>query len=418
MIPKNWIVKELGDVAFSTKGKKPKFLVNEYNEEFSVPYVNIKAFEGRGINEYTNGEKCVLCKSTDILIVWDGARFGLVGKGVAGAIGSTLAHIQSKIIVDTLLFYFLQYHYRYIQSRPKGVGIPHVDPNILWKIKILIPPQNEQHRIVEKIEELFTKLDAAVTELKNVKKQLKRYRQSVLKSAFEGKLTEDDDWKWIKLNTVLDVKDGTHDTPKYEENGIPFITQKNIKNGKFLFENFKRINKNDHDKFYKRSNVAQNDIIISMIGANRGMSCIVDIDDVFSIKNVGLVKADFQKFLPKFLDYYFKSNHGQSSILSKSKGGAQQFIGLTELRNWEVPHALIDIQQKIVEEIESRFSVADKIEEEIDKNLKRTEQLRQSILKKAFEGKLVPQDPNDPPASELLEQIKKERNKNNARKNK
>jgi type I restriction enzyme, S subunit len=197
-------------------------------------------------------------------------------------------------------------------------------------------------------------------------------------------------WQWVKNETYsLEVKDGTHDTPKYVEKGIPFVTQKNIKANRFVLDNIKYISKNDHESFYKRSNVEKDDILISMIGHNRGMNCIVNTDLLFSIKNVGLVKLINEIQSNKYLLYYYQSQLGQNIILKKSKGGAQQFIGLTELRNWPVPVCSFEEQKEIVRCVESYISIVEKADKQIDYNLQRADRLRQSILKKAFSGLLV-----------------------------
>ncbi|QNS40904.1 restriction endonuclease subunit S [Chryseobacterium manosquense] len=279
------------------------------------------------------------------------------------------------------------------------------------QLKIPIPPFSEQQAIVQKIEELFSELDKSIENLKTAQQQIKTYRQSVLKSAFEGKLTakkEDENlmmvaepnleygekklpegWKWETLQNLIEVKDGTHNTPKYVEKGIPFITQKNIKTTGLNFEDVKYISQLDHDKFYKRSNVAKNDLIFSMIGANRGMVCIVDTSEIFSIKNVGLLKYSPTVLNPKYLLYFLKSHYALNYVKSLSKGGAQEFVGLKELRGFPIIYCHLLIQEEIVAEIESRFSVADKLEESINQSLLQAETLRQSILKKAFEGKLI-----------------------------
>ena len=325
------------------------------------------------------------------------------------------------------IFYFFRFVEKDLDKLGTGTTFKAISSKTLYELNIPLPPLSEQKKIVTKIEELFSELDNGIEQLKKAKEQIKIYKQSVLSHAFSGRPVHvnqkstaggesrqrrkvknqnemlkavepeveyennglPEGWKWTKLGNVLEVKDGTHDTPKYIGKGIPFITQKNIKNGEFIFDNYNLISENDHNKFYKRSNVAYNDIIISMIGANRGMSTIVKTKEIFSIKNVGLIKANEKKILSKFLDYFFKSEQGQKSILSRSKGGAQQFIGLTELRNWVVPFLSISEQYQIVEEIESRFSVEDKLEQTIDESLKKSETLRQSILKQAFEGKLL-----------------------------
>jgi len=219
-----------------------------------------------------------------------------------------------------------------------------------------------------------------------------------------------DGWCWVKNESfVFEVKDGTHDTPKYHSSGIPFITQKNIREIGFDFNDKKFISIGDHNKFYKRSNVEKGDILISMIGHNRGMSCIVDIDDIFSIKNVGLIKlfSNFQS--NKYLLYYYQSKLGRDIILKKSKGGAQPFIGLTELRNWPVPMCPIAEQIEITRRVEALFAIADPFDEKLSVAKKRMDKLTASILSKAFRGELVPQDPNDEPANWLLKSIRTER---------
>ncbi|MDQ6961722.1 MAG: restriction endonuclease subunit S, partial [Mariprofundaceae bacterium] len=139
-------------------------------------------------------------------------------------------------------------------------------------------------------------------------------------------------WSWFKNESFLfEVKDGTHDTPKYQEDGTPFITQKNIKNNSVSFSDVKYISDTDHKKFFQRSNVQKGDIIIAMIGHGRGSSCIVDTDRIFSIKNVGLFKFFNSIHNNQYCLHYYQSTLGLNLALKKSKGGAQPFIGLTEL---------------------------------------------------------------------------------------
>lgn len=225
-------------------------------------------------------------------------------------------------------------------------------------------------------------------------------------------------WKWVKNEKYLfEVKDGTHDTPKYKNQGIPFITQKNIKNNTVLFDDVKYISEEDHAKFYKRSNVSFGDIIIAMIGHGRGNCCIVDTQRIFSIKNVGLFKFFKSIHNNKYCLHYYQSTLGLNLALRKSKGGAQPFIGLTELRNWPIPICSKQEQHQIVLEIESRLSVCDTVEKDIADSLEKAQALRQSILKKAFEGKLLNEeeiakckaDTTYEPASVLLEKIKAEK---------
>ena len=134
--------------------------------------------------------------------------------------------------------------------------------------------------------------------------------------------------------------------------GIPFITQKNITKEGLSFEDVNNISEEDHLKIIKRSNVAYGDILISMIVANRGMSCIVDDKRVFSIKNVGLIKS-LGKINQNFLLTYLKSPSAQNYISLMSSGGAQQFIGLTSLRKFPIPLPSDEEQSEVVEMIEA-----------------------------------------------------------------
>src|SRR4030065_54996 len=200
---KGWVIERLGDIVVSEKGKKPKSVSKESNKEFQIPYVNIKAFEKNEIDEYTDGIGCVLCNEGDFLMVWDGSRSGYVGKAVAGALGSTLVKIDFPGISNDYTYYFLQSKFLQINTRAKGVGIPHVDPTLLWNYQIPLPPLSEQHAIVSKIEQLFSELDKGIEVLKAAQQQLKVYRQSVLKWAFEGKLTE----KWRQNQDLPDAQE-------------------------------------------------------------------------------------------------------------------------------------------------------------------------------------------------------------------
>ena len=199
-----------------------------------------------------------------------------------------------------------------------------------------------------------------------------------------------DGWTWASSSQLLrEVKDGTHDTPAYRPTGIPFITQKHVKPIGLVFKDYKFISKEDHAHFYQRSNPERGDILVSMIGVNRGESCIINNDEVFSIKNVGLFKPDHSLSNAKFIQYYLSSRLGQQLILKQSKGGAQPFIGLTELRAWPIPLPPLAEQTRIVAEVERRFSVVEELEATVSGNLLRAIRLRQSILQKAFTGGLA-----------------------------
>jgi len=154
--------------------------------------------------EYTNGTKCNLCDDEDLLMVWDGARCGLIGKAKKGAVGSTLMKILPKEnIHKEYLYHFISSKFTTLNTKPKGVGIPHIEPTLLWNFELVVPPLPEQKAIVAKIEELLSDLENGKWQLQTAQQQLKIYKQSLLKAAFEGKLTEA--WRkivWIRIKRI------------------------------------------------------------------------------------------------------------------------------------------------------------------------------------------------------------------------
>lgn len=191
-LPEGWKIERLGDIAISEKGKKPKNQFREKTDKYCYPYVDIEAFEKGIIKNYTDGVKCVLCNEDDFLMVWDGSRSGLVGKGIKGALGSTLVRISLPEVNNLYAYYFLLSKYKEINTRAKGSGTPHVDPDLLWNYAFPIPPNLEtQQAIVNKIESLFDEIDEGIGRLKTAAQQIQQYRQSLLKNAFNGELTKE-----------------------------------------------------------------------------------------------------------------------------------------------------------------------------------------------------------------------------------
>lgn len=200
-LPKGWKIERLGDIAITEKGKKPKSQSSEKTDTHCYPYVDIEAFEKGVIKSYTDGVKCVLCDEDDFLMVWDGSRSGLVGKGIKGALGSTLVRISLPDINNLYAYYFLLSKYKEINTRAKGSGTPHVDPDLLWNYAFPIPPNLEtQQAIVNKIESLFAEIDEGIGRLKTAAQQIQQYRQSLLKNAFNGELTKE--WRSKHADTL------------------------------------------------------------------------------------------------------------------------------------------------------------------------------------------------------------------------
>ena len=399
----DWEVVKLGEFATHEKGKKPKNQKTKKDQVFEYPYVNIAAFEKGFIETYTDGEKCRFCFEDDFLMVWDGSRSGLVGKGINGALGSTIVRINFPGIKNDYAYHFLSSKYQDINTRAKGSGTPHVDPYLLWNYDFSIAPLPEQRAIVAKIEALFSDLDQGIADLKKAQDQLKVYRQAVLKKAFEGELTKewrernDSNWQQHLLGNIVKVSSGKGLTAKnMSGSGFPVYGGNGINgyHSEYLFEDEK--------------------LIIGRVGVRCGVTHITQRKSW--VTDNALV-VQFTE--PKEYSLPFMKLKLQFENLNKlSSSTAQSVISGVKIYAYEISIPGINEQHQIVQEIESRLSVCDKVEKDIALAIERSRNLRQSILKKAFEGTLLSQEeratckaaPDYEPASVLLARIERSRN--------
>ena len=394
---KDWKIVKLGEFATHEKGKKPKNQKTEQDEVFKFPYINIEAFEKGVIETYTDGEKCRFCFEDDFLMVWDGSRSGLVGKGMNGALGSTLVRINLPGIENNYAYHFLSSKYQEINTRAKGSGTPHVDPYLLWNYDFSICSLPEQRAIVAKIEELFSDLDKGVADLKKAQNQLKVYRQAVLKKAFDLKS------KSYKIEEVCKEIFAGGDKPKdffskikTEECKIPIIANAVANNGLYGYTKHARVN--------------ESAITIAARGSGTGH---VELRKKPFLPIVRLITIipDLEKVEIQYLMYFLRNLN-----IDKS-GSAIPQLTIPMVKGFKIHLPSKEKQHQIVQEIESRLSVCDKVEESITESLEKSLGLRQSILKKAFEGRLLSNEEINKsktasdyePAEILLKKIKLEK---------
>jgi type I restriction enzyme S subunit len=394
----------LGDVISLQKGKKPKIQSKEPLDGY-LPNIDIKAFEQGKYEYYTDGVGCLPCEDGDILIVCDGSRSGLVGIAKKGVVGSTLAKITISSCVDKkFLLYFIQSHYTELNTHMKGTGTPHVNPALLSSFQFPVVSESQQRRIVEKIDALFSELDKGVEMFQTIRQQLRTYRQAVLKWAFEGI-----DWNFVPLSKITEyVTSGSRGWAKYyTDEGAKFVRIGNLtREGIKLLSNDIQCVTLPKGAEGLRSLLKTNDMLIS-ITADLGSIGIVSDNFGEAYINQHIALTRFNKpDMVKFYAWYLKSDNGRKSLLKNQRGGTKVGLGLDDVRESLVPDVTEEIANEIVKSIESRLSVCDKLEQLVDENIAKSQALRQSILKKAFAGQLVPQDPNDEPAEKLLERIK------------
>ena len=307
-------------------------------------------------------------------------------------IGRGLAAIRP--FSDMSLRYLL-YYFRFFESQlsAKGTGTTFkaITQATIKNLDVPVPPLPDQEHIVFRIEELFSQLDASVAELKTAKERLKVYRQAVLKEAFEG------DYPQVQLKEISTAISGYAFKSKLYTSDGKYIVVKigNVKERHFEFSrDLTRTNEADEtilDKYL----LQRGDCLITLTGS-RGkrdygfVTMIKDQTNYLLNQRVAAIRFNRKEAIPEFFQYYLASPSYRSAFFRYETGNVGQGnVGIKALTEPIVILPNIEQQWRIVEEIESRLSVCDSIENTVDTALQQAEALRQSILKKAFEGKLI-----------------------------
>ncbi|MFO0507798.1 MAG: restriction endonuclease subunit S, partial [bacterium] len=301
-------------------------------------------------------------------------------------------------------FYFLRSIEQQLDKKGTGTTFQAISGETIRETLFPLASETDQHAIVSKIEELLSELDKGKQQLEIAQQQLKIYRQAVLKWAFEGKLTNENvkegelpvGWKMVELGKVCEkIQDGSHFSPQVQymepgTNRYMYITAKNIRNNYMDMTKLIYVDKDFHDSIYNRCNPEFGDVLLTKDGVNTGEVTLNTIREPFSLlSSVCIFKTKKQELKSEFLKYFIQSPFGSKLIDSSMTGTAIKRIVLRKIRDAKIILPPIDEQRLIIQEIESRLSVCDKVEETITTSLAQAETLRQSILKKAFEGKLV-----------------------------
>jgi type I restriction enzyme S subunit len=285
------------------------------------------------------------------------------------------------------------------------------------KMPILVPPLPEQKRIADKLEAVLGRVDACRARLARVPGLLKRFRQSVLAAATSGRLTENPEmvgWKHVPFEELLaDKRKLSYGVLKPGDNdpsGVPMYRIVDIGEwGKGSDTQPSYISKS-LSKEFDRTVIEKGDILLSVM-ATIGRAMVASEEMVGANVNraIAVIKPDTTQVNSHYLNYYFLSPSLVREFEERSIGSAQVRINLTDLRRFTMNLPPLEEQREIVRHIETLFAYADRIEYRLANSQAAVDRLTPATLAKAFRGELVPQDPNDEPASSLLAHIRAER---------
>lgn len=471
-LPDGWAVASLRELVHHQKGSKPKVLFKQMLKG-AVPYVDIKAFESGEYRQFAKADSSVIVNPGELLVVWDGARSGLIGKAPArGALGSTLMALRPLLVDTNYLAYFLRSCYETVNSNSRGTGIPHVDPEIFWPLSVPLAPLAEQKRIVAKTEVLLARVNATREHLTKAPAILKRFRQAVLAAACSGRLTEG--WRathsnsepatsviarlkdearaikvrrdvpgsvdlpdelsgidlpssWVmvsvaqllRLQILSDVKDGNHGAnhPKkgeFSKEGLPFITAAQVHDLAIDYWGAPKVSGKVLQKL--RVGFAQSGDAVLTHKGTVGRAALCTEPCVLTPQTT-YYRCNTRYLDPKYLVYFFLSPQFYGQLAQVMSQTTRNFVPISEqyLRFLFIPP--ISEQQEIVRHVEALFKLADIIEMRVATATMRVGKLNQAVLAKAFRGELVPTEADlarregrdYETAAQLLLRIKSER---------
>jgi len=366
------------------------------------------------------------------------------------------------------LYYFILCNLRSITKDNRGSTIRYIRIGNLTDYLVQFPSINEQHRIVAKIEELFSELDKGIESLKTAREQLKVYRQALLKHAFEGKLTEQwrkenagkletadqlleviqserlsylelkisdgdkeakrylnkikknsvdypdktlpEEARWVNLLEICSLIVDCHNkTAPYQDSGIYLIRTPCIRNGKIHLNDEARFVSEETYAYWSRRCPPESGDVIFTREAPMGEAGIVPEGVKLCMGQRMMLMRPPTQIDSRYLLYAFMEPTFRSRMTKDSVGTGVKHLRVGDVEKLCIPLFSFQEQEQIISILDAQLSVLDEQEAGIEENLSRSEALRQSILKEAFTGQLVPQDPNDEPASVLLARIAKEK---------
>jgi len=381
-------------------------------------------------------------------------------------IGRGLAAIRGLGGIDSFfLLYLIRAFENDLSGKGTGTTFKAITGKHLNNFPVPLPPLPEQQRIVSKIDELFTKLDAGVDALKMAKVLLNRYRQAVLKSAFEGKLTEEwreensDDptlgqdqledvknskhnfyniykpkkqkkipsfnhfrlpklpvgWCWTRLDDLFHINYGLGErlskTKLDHKDDVPVIRIPNVKplGGLDLSDlKYFPLEKTRLEKL----KLHKQDVLFNWRNAPKWIGRSATFNQSGSYVNASFLLRlrPFQKGYSDFVSFCLNYLRISGYFMTKVEHAVNQAnFNATKTRQIEIPFPPLAEQDEIIRLVDESLTIADKVEEDLVQQMDYSEKLRVSVLRKAFQGQLVPQDPTEEPASKLLERIKAEK---------
>ncbi len=423
-LPRNWINAQLQEFGtWGSGGTPPKG--NSAYYQGDVPWAIIGDLNDGLLTQTTNKiSKAGLANSSAKLIPADTlliAMYGSIGKlaitGIECCTNQAIAFckVEEKIADKKYLFYALKWARPELVKLGQGASQQNISQTILKLFEVPLAPKSEQTRIAAKLDELLAQVDTLKARIESIPALLRRFRQSVLAAAVSGRLTKEwqhstCEWYETTIGEICLVATGKtprRDTPDYWSDGdIPWLTSASTgtefcsKAEQFVTE---LAVKDCMLKIFQPGT-----LLMAMYGEGKTRGQVTELKIAATCNQAcAAITINEQLACRKFVKIRLQENYDE--IRQQAVGGAQPNLNLNKVREISIRLPSLKEQTEIVRRVEQLFAFADQLEARVKAAQARIDRLTQSVLAKAFRGELVPQDPNDEPASVLLERIKAQR---------
>ena len=390
------------------KGKNPSIL---NTDKVGVPYIGASDLDDISGNanyeNYTTEEFLPAAQKNDVLILWDGARAGLIGKNHSGVISSTIVNLltNEKYINKNFLYFYLKGFENFLYDRVNGTTIPHMNRKYIEELEFIDFSLKEQEAIAGYLDRKCGVIDETIEKQKSVIEKLKEYKQSIITQAVTKGLDKSapmkdsgiewigqipQHWEIIKFkNCISKIADIDHYMPNSVDNGYPYLMTGDLKEyaSQINFDICKKISSEDYIDLATKIYPQKDDIIFARY-ATIGTLCYVDISKEFLVSYSCLtIRPLNAKVLGKFIFYYLKSDIFTNEIMQYVNSNTQSNIGLDSLKRILVILPNVIEQKQIISYLDKKCSEIDKTIEDKEKLIEKLVEYKKSLIYECVTGK-------------------------------
>ena len=423
-VPWNWCWTRMENIAQWGSGGTPSRKIPEYYSG-DIPWIKtgelnddyIFETEEHITEEAISHSSAKLFPVNTVAIAMYGATIGKVGiLGIAATTNQACAcGVSNPSANYKYLFYYARSQKDNFIKKGKGGAQPNISQEIIKSHEFPLPPLSEQHRIVDRIESLFAKLDEAKQKAQDALDSFETRKAAILHKAFTGELTAQwrkehgvgmESWRTVTFkDACLKITDGTHHSPVNTPTGeYMYVTAKNIKETGIDLTNITFVSKDVHDEIYSRCDVQYGDVLYIKDGATTGIATVNTIEEPFSLlSSVAVLRPDKKQIMAEYMVYNLNSSKTKAMMINNMSGNAITRLTLSKIKTAPITVCSLNEQAETVRLLDNLLAKEQQAKETAEGVLEQIDLIKKSILARAFRGGLGTNDPSEESAIKLLE---------------